>query len=102
MANRGGREGRPYESVLVAVLGAVVAPLFRARRRDGLTVPRVAAEGIEVGRGELVDSPIWLSGVQKRAARRAPKLGEHTDEVLTELGYDAAAIGRMRAERAVE
>jgi crotonobetainyl-CoA:carnitine CoA-transferase CaiB-like acyl-CoA transferase len=62
----------------------------------------VGTEGIEVGRGELVDSPIWLSGVKKRAPRRAPRLGEHTDEVLTELGYAAAAIERMRAERAVE
>ncbi|HEU5273161.1 MAG TPA: CoA transferase [Xanthobacteraceae bacterium] len=31
----------------------------------------------------------------------APALGEHTDEVLGEAGYDAAAIAKMRAEGAV-
>lgn len=31
----------------------------------------------------------------------APALGEHTDEVLGEAGYDAATIAKMRAEGAV-
>ncbi len=62
----------------------------------------VNVEGLNVGRGELVDSPIWLSGADKRAAYRAPKLGEHTDGVLRELGYETAGIAALRAERAVE
>ena len=68
-------------------------------RAAGLFVP---VEGLNVGRGELVASPIWLSCVEKRAANRAPKLGEHTDQVLLELGFDAAAVAALRAERAVE
>src|SRR5262245_41032285 len=62
----------------------------------------VPVSGLSVGRGELVDSPIWLSGVRKRAAHRAPALGEHTDAVLQELGFDTAAIAALRAERAVQ
>lgn len=68
-------------------------------RATGLFVP---VAGLRVGRGELVDSPVWLNGVRKRAAFRAPKLGEHTDEVLRELGFDASAIVALRAEHAVE
>jgi crotonobetainyl-CoA:carnitine CoA-transferase CaiB-like acyl-CoA transferase len=68
-------------------------------RAAGIFVP---VAGIECGRGELVDSPLWLSDARKRNAYRAPKLAEHTDEVLRELGFDQKAIGGLRAERAVE
>jgi crotonobetainyl-CoA:carnitine CoA-transferase CaiB-like acyl-CoA transferase len=30
-----------------------------------------------------------------------PGFGQHNDEVLGELGYDAAAIARLRAERVI-
>ena len=32
---------------------------------------------------------------------RVPTLGEHTDAILRELGYDDAAIGHLRSESAV-
>ena len=35
------------------------------------------------------------------ALRAAPLLGEHTDEVLTEAGLDAAALAKLRASGAV-
>jgi formyl-CoA transferase len=38
-----------------------------------------------------------VHGVAKAPARRAPALGEHTDEVLRELGFDAIAIAELRA-----
>ena len=50
----------------------------------------------EHGRSDVVNSPIWLRGETKREATRAPRLGEHTDEVLGELGYDAAQIETLR------
>jgi formyl-CoA transferase len=38
-----------------------------------------------------VSSPIWLEDAPKRAPAYAPAIGQHTDEVLEALGFDAAA-----------
>jgi crotonobetainyl-CoA:carnitine CoA-transferase CaiB-like acyl-CoA transferase len=41
-------------------------------------------------------APVWLSATPGSIRRRAPMLGEHTDQILGELGYDGAAIGALR------
>ena len=41
--------------------------------------------------------PIKLSATPARLRRPAPALGEHTDPVLRELGYDAERITALRA-----
>jgi crotonobetainyl-CoA:carnitine CoA-transferase CaiB-like acyl-CoA transferase len=48
-----------------------------------------------------VNSPIWIDGSEKKAPRKPPTLGEHSDEVLREAGYDDAAIQQLRASGAV-
>jgi formyl-CoA transferase len=48
-----------------------------------------------------ISSPIQVHGVAKSPARRAPDLGEHTEEILRELGFDAQALGALRASGAV-
>jgi crotonobetainyl-CoA:carnitine CoA-transferase CaiB-like acyl-CoA transferase len=48
-----------------------------------------------------IDSPISLRGVDKVQPRMPPSIGQHTDDVLKEAGYDAAAIAQMRAAGAV-
>jgi crotonobetainyl-CoA:carnitine CoA-transferase CaiB-like acyl-CoA transferase len=45
----------------------------------------------------LVASPIKLSATPPVLRRPPPRLGEHTDEVLAELGLDAAERARLRA-----
>ncbi|MCH9675867.1 MAG: CoA transferase [Gammaproteobacteria bacterium] len=40
----------------------------------------------------LVNSPLWIADTPKRAPMAAPTLGEHTDEVLREMGFSAAEI----------
>ncbi len=45
----------------------------------------------------LAPTPVDLSETPGRFRHRAPMLGEHTDAVLTELGYDAAGIAGLRA-----
>jgi crotonobetainyl-CoA:carnitine CoA-transferase CaiB-like acyl-CoA transferase len=48
-----------------------------------------------------VNSPIWIDGSKKIQPRHPPGLGEHSDQVLREAGYDEAAIRQLRAAGAV-
>ncbi len=52
------------------------------------------------GKYLTVGNPIKLSD-SPTEVRRSPLLGEHTDEVLTELGYLPAQIEALRAERVI-
>jgi crotonobetainyl-CoA:carnitine CoA-transferase CaiB-like acyl-CoA transferase len=50
-----------------------------------------------MGTSNLVGSPIGLSGTPPKFYRAAPLLGEHTEEILGRLGYDARAVAELRA-----
>ncbi|HEV8439760.1 MAG TPA: CoA transferase [Methylomirabilota bacterium] len=45
----------------------------------------------------LAPTPVDLSETPGRFRHRAPTLGEHTEAILAELGYDAEAIDSLRA-----
>src|SRR6266567_303785 len=47
-----------------------------------------------------ISSPIQVHGVTKVPARRGPALGEHNEEILRELGFDAKDIDGLRASGA--
>ena len=49
----------------------------------------------------LAPTPIELSETPGAYRRPAPLLGEHTDAILTSLGYTAAEIAALRAERVI-
>ncbi|HAK51772.1 MAG TPA: carnitine dehydratase [Gammaproteobacteria bacterium] len=46
----------------------------------------------------LVKHPLQISSLSQVEPKRSPRLGEHAEEILRELGYDDAAIKRMRDE----
>lgn len=48
-----------------------------------------------------VNSPFSISGERKVQPRMAPGLGQHTDDVLREIGFGADDIDRMRGAKSV-
>src|SRR5262250_1380736 len=91
------------------VLGAVHVTFGAVRDpQQVLDDPQLAANDIMVpleGAGgnlrTTISSPIQLHGVAKVPARRAPDLGEHTEEILRDLGFDADGIEDLRTSGAV-
>ena len=49
----------------------------------------------------LAATPVRLSDTPGEIRRRAPTPGEHTDEILGELGYSAAEIASLHEARTV-
>ena len=78
------------------------------------TIPEVFADEQVLARGMVVElphpttgsvkvvgSPLRLHDAPVTFRRHPPLLGEHTDEVLGELGYDPDAVAALRAEGVV-
>jgi crotonobetainyl-CoA:carnitine CoA-transferase CaiB-like acyl-CoA transferase len=68
-------------------------------RAAGL-LDEVAFPGID-GTLPLAPTPIELSESPGTYRRRAPLVGEHTDEILAGLGYTESEIAALREERVV-
>ena len=48
-----------------------------------------------------INSPIWVDGARKAPPRKPPGIGEQSDEILRNAGYDDAAISELRTSGAV-
>src|ERR1700761_499078 len=67
-------------------------------RANDIVVPLDGAGG---KLGTTISSPIQVHGTTKVAARRAPALGEHNEEVLNQLGFSADEIHALHASGTV-
>jgi formyl-CoA transferase len=75
---------------------------------DALTTPQAIAREMTVdvdhpmlGRLRTLGTPIKMSDTPLNPRRRAPLLGEHTDDVLREFGYSDDEIEQLRIAGAV-
>jgi crotonobetainyl-CoA:carnitine CoA-transferase CaiB-like acyl-CoA transferase len=96
---------RRYDSGrLVELLNAAGVPSGPIYRIDQMFAdPQVLHVGMAVpmphpsrADAAIVNQAVSLSRTPAIINRPTPELGEHTDEVLRSLGYDAAAIGELR------
>jgi formyl-CoA transferase len=63
-------------------------------RENNIIVPLEGAGG---NLKSTISSPIQVHDVAKVPAKRGPEIGEHNEEVLKELGFDAKQIDSFRA-----
>jgi crotonobetainyl-CoA:carnitine CoA-transferase CaiB-like acyl-CoA transferase len=54
------------------------------------------AEHPVAGRYKVVPPPVRFAGAPANVRRPAPLIGQHTEEVLAEAGYDQTAIAKLR------
>src|SRR5271169_691259 len=67
-------------------------------RLNDIVVPLEGAGGKLTS---TISSPIQVHGVAKVSAKRAPKIGEHNDEVLRQLGFSSAEIDGLHESGAI-
>jgi crotonobetainyl-CoA:carnitine CoA-transferase CaiB-like acyl-CoA transferase len=100
---------RHDEESLLALLAKADVPAVPVNTIDRvLSDPQCTArEMVErvphptLGEVPIVGVPVKFSEMRPRVRRHAPRLGEHTDEVLAEHGYAATEIADLRARRIV-
>src|SRR3989449_10225920 len=61
----------------------------------------VSAKSAKLGEIRIVNQAVGLSRTPARIATAPPELGEHTAEVLEELGYSRAGIEALRQKKVI-
>lgn len=88
--------GQAFADAQVQARGLVIKQPAAFANNEEKAITNVAHPTIQT-----VASPLRLMGTPPVLHRAPPRLGEHTDEVLAELGLDAAKVAAMRAQGVV-
>ncbi len=78
--------GQAFAEAQVQARGLIVKQAINEANADDAAIKSIAS----------VASPLRLLGTPPVLERAPPALGQHTDEILTELGLDARAIAALR------
>jgi crotonobetainyl-CoA:carnitine CoA-transferase CaiB-like acyl-CoA transferase len=100
---------RTRDEVLEALARAKIPGAPVLSPQQALDDPHIRAAGLLQERpisgsarhAPIAPHPVDLSVDAAQFTRPAPTLGQHTQEILAELGYDAAAVADLRARRVV-
>ena len=68
---------------------------------DDLVEELPETEHPKAGRHKLIPPPVRFERSPQNVRRHAPLIGEHTEEVLLEVGYDQAEVAALRASGAL-
>ena len=56
------------------------------------------SEIVNLGEQTLMGQPVTLTRTPSTLARAAPRRGEHTEEILAEIGYDPEELKRLKSQ----
>jgi formyl-CoA transferase len=63
---------------------------------EDLVEPLPEAEHPQAGTYKVIPPPVRFANAPQSVRRPAPMIGQHTDEVLAEVGYDVQGIESLR------
>ena len=99
---------RPSSDWMAAFEAAEVPAARVATLEDLESDPQLLANGMLMQPADediplpwMIDHPVNVDALQRASIRPAPDLGEHTDSILAELGYDAAERESLRDDGVV-
>jgi len=100
---------RSSDEVLVAMEAARIPAGPVMSPQQVLDDPHVAARGMfqqldypgAIKAAPIMTTPFSLSATPTAVKHRAPLLGEHTDQIMQELGYSDADISQLRSIRVI-